>query len=448
MDFQRVILLIFLSLACFPLGAQQPSVENIVGHWEGGFIKNNALQLLEVEFFIRDGALFSLQVMEEWHPQFGEFEIPVEQDSTGKYSMNTGLGKAVFRLDENYREIIGYLEGKNPAINLHLKQVPAPPAPTYTAEEVTIQHGGNTLYGHLHRPKLKPGKTAIIIVGGRSCYAGSTRYDLYAKLLRKYGVSVIYFHKRGAGKSTGDCASATIADLASDVAAWRDFLAEHPDGYDNIGILGSSAGGWVMNKAGELRDFDFLIGIVGPSTSVADQQLQSMQYGSVFYKLSPPAREHLSEYTKLMLGAAATPENFARFTELLITAEAEGWKELLEDTDIPSSAAAIDSLWVRRHAFDPGPVLANFDRPYLAIYGETDWIVPHRENIALLKRYFSGDRRKLLTTVLAFRAEHGTETKDEYVELPGGASYWHFFRISPQVQVAIVDFLRKHKFID
>ena len=350
--------------------------------------------------------------------------------------------------DYNYLEIIGHVEDRDPTLNIHLIKVPHPPAPSYKTEEISIKNGEVSLYGHLHSSKNGPHQTAIILVGGRGCYAGDTEYDLYAKVLRENGISVLVFNKRGTGQSTGDCHAATMEDLASDVRACHRFLKEHPHDYQNIGVLGSSAGGWVIAKAEEARIFDFMIGVVGPSTSVKDQQLQSMAYGLDFYELSEVARKEIMEYTDLMFEAKADQKSFNRFEELLEGAKQNGWFELLDDTDIPPSPAGIDSLWVRRHSYDPGPSLAAFDKPMLAIYGQKDWIVPYEENIARLEdELFSGERSKLLKTVVAYASEHGTEAEAKYVSLGENKSYWHFYRISPQVLIEIVDFLEKNGFL-
>ncbi len=426
---------------------QDEVFESMEGYWEGAFLKNNSYQKFDVRFYKEEEKLLSMQVMEEWHPQFGEFVLPVEIDSLGLIRFNTGLGKAVMRVDKTSLEMIGELEGLVPTIYVHLKKVPQPPAPDYNTEEVSMTNGAIMLKGHLHVPNAPRTKNAIVIVGGRGCYAGSTKYDLYAKLFRKYGISVLSYNKRGTGGSTGDCNEATIDDLASDLKACREFLANHKNEYEKIGVLGSSAGGWVMLRAAEMTDFSFLISVVGPATSVREQQLQSMEYGLDFYKLPESAKDQILEYTNLMFDAKPNQRNYDRFNALIKEAESIGWKELLDDTDIPSSPEGIADLWVRRHDFDPKNSLAQFSNPYLALYGEIDWIVPYKENIRQLESLFKGDRSEFLHTEVIRNAEHGTEVKEDYVELSDKHSYWRFFRISPQVQIELIAFLKRNNLI-
>ena len=439
------VFIFMISMISF--GQTEEIIESIKGSWEGAFIKNNSYQKLEIDFYEQEGKLFGLQIMDEWHPTFGEFNVPVEIDTTGLIKFGTGYGLANLTLDRNNLELIGNLEGFNPAVYVHLKKNPSKPPANYDLEEVTITNSGVTLFGHLHIPKFSKHQTAIILVGGRGCYADNTKYNLYAKFLREYGITVMAYQKRGNGSSTGDCSKATIDDLATDLVQIKDFLKDHPNGYKHIGVLGNSAGGWTMAKAEQQTDFDFMISIVGPATSVRDQQFQSGAYGADKYRLSDSAKENLKEYTRLMFEAESTPEGFENMMALLNRSKEEGWREILDDTDIPESSASINNLWVRRHDFDPEQVLSSFNKPFLAIYGQRDWIVPFEENIQILRSYFA-DRTELLNTVVAFNAEHGMEMESKQVDLGNNQSYWHFYRISPQVRIEIINFLTKYKFIE
>lgn len=418
------------------------------GHWEGAFIKNNSYQKFDMSVYLKDSTLMSLQVLEEWHPQFGEFQLPLEIDSLGYISFNTGYGRAKTQLDTITLEISGHIIGADPATYVHFKKVPTPPQPDFKVTPIEVKNVAITLTGHLHEPRHAPSKTAIIVVGGRGCYAGSTKYDLTAKLLRQYGVSTVAFNKRGTGNSTGNCDTATMEDLAKDVVAIKKYLEAPPNKFENIGAIGSSAGGWVIMKASELTDLDFLITIVGPSTSVRVQQMQSLEEGIKKFNLSQTARNEAIEYTNLVFDAKPNEKNFTKFQELLKGAETNGWNTLLDVTDIPKNAEDISNLWVRRHDYDPAKAYNKIMVPLLAMYGEKDWIVPYKENTALLEQYYKGDRKKYLKTVLLPEAEHGTEVQEGYRTLPNNHTYWRFFRISPNVQIELIEFLRQNKFLN
>ncbi|MFP2996036.1 alpha/beta hydrolase [Spongiivirga sp. MCCC 1A20706] len=440
-----LVLLVLLSQTLF--GQKNSEItEKLIGYWEGAFIKNNSYQKIEIEISEREGKIYGLQIMDEWHPTFGEFEVPVKIDSTGLISFGTGYGKAKLKLDKQNLEIIGQLEGMNPSVYLHLKKTADKPKPNYRIEQVSITSQDVELYAHLHIPLLNPTRTAVIFVGGRGCEADQTQYNLYAKFLRKYGIAVLTYQKRGTGNSTGECITATIEDLANDLNNVKAFLKAHKSNFDTIGVLGVSAGGWTMVKAQQSDDYDFMISIVGPSTSVREQQIQSATYGSEFYKLAPTAKQNLLNYTNLLFDVKQTKKGYRKLTSLLQLAKKEGWNQLLESTDIVQSENDINKLWVKRHNFNPENVLKNYKNPFLGIYGQRDWIVPPKENIEKLNECFKNNLENL-TTVVAYNAEHGMEMEDKWIDLGRNISYWHFYRISPQVRIAIVDFLNKHGII-
>ncbi|MEM6807478.1 MAG: alpha/beta fold hydrolase, partial [Bacteroidota bacterium] len=99
----------------------------------------------------------------------------------------------------------------------------------------------------------------------------------------------------------------------------------------------------------------------------------------------------------------------------------------------------------RRHSYDPKDVWLNYDKPTLLIYGEKDWIVPHAQNVETIKEYFTG-KEELLKTVVAYDAEHGMSVNSKWENLGGGHSYRRFYRISPYLQIEIVDFLMENGF--
>lgn len=444
----RYLLILFL-LSSQILFAQKsgPIETKLLGNWEGAFIKANTFQKIEVEFSLKEGKLIAFQQMEEWYPNYGEFEVEVQIDSTGTLQMATGYGKAIIKIDSNNLEILGEVQGKSPVLYLHLKKKARVPESDYLTEELKIASGNFKLAGHLHLPKYQTSKTAIILVGGRGCYADDTEHNLYAKFLRQYGIAVLAYQKRGMGNSSGSCEDASIEDFAQDLSAAHSHLAQRKENFEKIGVLGISAGGWVMAKASETTPFDFMISIVGPASSVRDQQIQSAEYGCDLFGLSEQAKNNLLEYTQLLFDAKPTDQEYRRLQKLLATAEKEGWNSLLEKSDIPASAQEMEKLWVRRHNYDPKKALEKFDQPFLAIYGEKDWIVPADENTKLLKSYFK-NAPNMLRSQVAYQADHGMEMGSKWINMDGNQSYWHFYRTSPELPILLIDFLDQFDLIE
>lgn len=448
-NLQPILITVFLFIAplIFAQNANDSVLKILEGYWEGAIIKDNSYQKLELEFKKPDTDFYLVKNNSEINPIWGRGEYDINIDSLGNVLLYTMHGEATLTLDKNNLELIGMVKNSNPSINLHLKKAPSPPK-NYTIEEVKINNEGIELTGHLHLPKNRKIKSAVIYVRGRGCVDVPSLNNLYGIFLRDYGIAVLSYYKRGLQSSGGDCETATLDELSSDLIALKKYLDNHPAQFEKIGVIGSSAGAWVMTKAEEKVDFDFMISLVGPSTSVYEQQMHSLEYGLDEYNLTKEDRNNLIEYTNLLFEAKPTKSNFEKFTNLLKNGKSNGWVEILDDSDIPSSVPGIDSVWVRRHNFDPKNVLSNFNKPFLAIFGEKDWVVPYKENIKRLEEVFADNKKKLLTTSIAYNSGHGLYTKSGYVNMENKYSYWHFVRASPKIKLEIISFLRKHGFIE
>ena len=87
--------------------------------------------------------------------------------------------------------------------------------------------------------------------------------------------------------------------------------------------------------------FDFMISIVGPSTSLYEQQIQSLDYGLIEYDIPNEYRSEIVEYTNLVFEAEPTDANFNKMMQLLDSARQHDWIKLLDETDIPASVEII-----------------------------------------------------------------------------------------------------------
>lgn len=116
-----------LSLLLLPALLQCQSAPNdrLIGYWEGGSVRGNSQQRVNVQFY------------------------------------------------EN-----GSVQDQNPALYLHLKKVPAPPQSTTTRQIESVPLWQDSIYGYLYRSSLNNKKNALVFVGGRGCGADQTRYNL------------------------------------------------------------------------------------------------------------------------------------------------------------------------------------------------------------------------------------------------------------------------------
>ncbi|MGQ0639390.1 MAG: alpha/beta hydrolase family protein [Gemmatimonadaceae bacterium] len=92
----------------------------------------------------------------------------------------------------------------------------------YREEAVTFRNGAVALSGTLLMPASKGPHPAIVLAHGSSAqdrngYLANIRF--MADHLARHGVAVLTYDKRGSGRSTGDWATASFADLAGDLIA-------------------------------------------------------------------------------------------------------------------------------------------------------------------------------------------------------------------------------------
>lgn len=128
--------------------------------------------------------------------------------------------------------------------------------------------------GEIHQIPGSSPDTILVITGGSGV---GIRADTAAAigLFLSETTAVAIYDRRGFGDSSGIATTPTTANTAWLVPALgSDLIAitSHLDGlgYDRIGILGSSMGGWVNASAAARSDLiDFAINLVGGATSVS-----------------------------------------------------------------------------------------------------------------------------------------------------------------------------------
>ena len=109
-----------------------------------------------------------------------------------------------------------------------------------------------TLAGTLTIPEgAGPFPAAVLITGSGAqdrdeTLLGHKPFAVLADHLTRRGVAVLRFDNRGVGGSTGDFASSTSADFATDASAAVSFLRTRVDiDRDAVGLVGHSEGGMV-----------------------------------------------------------------------------------------------------------------------------------------------------------------------------------------------------------
>lgn len=417
--------------------AQDAALE---GHWLGALVRGRAALPVTVTFEARDDGWFATSRVPEWSTIFYD-PTPVTADDDGTLRLRMPYGPAVLTLDVARRELSGEVTRQSGEVfAVHLKRVLRPPPPRHVSEDLTIDGPAGPIGATHVRPLGVDAAPTLVWVHGRGCWEGARRdFVDRATLLAEHGVASLVYDKRGTGETVGRCDLATLDDLAADLVAVVDHARTLP-GVDaaRVGTIGFSAGGWTSWRATELADApaDFVITVVGPTTSVEIQQRGNMRMICDELGVPDDVRAKSTRYLDLMFARGSDDVAVhAEMTALLEDARAEGWIDFHEDTDMVASVDDVPRLWVRRHGYDPAAAIAAWRRPALSILGGADTVVPIEENDALFER-LARDNPHARLHVLPL-AGHGLWIGEG--TLPDGAPT--FSRVAHGAYEEVLDFL-------
>lgn len=443
--------ILFLMLLLWPTGlsAQTPVEEHLEGFWSGAFVRDGAVQIVTAEIR-REGNQLRIEMEVPDRPFAAQAVNLVERDASGRLKFDTIYGQAVVAVDPVFLEMVGDVADNTPPLRLHLKRALRPPMPAVRTDEITFRSGEVILSGTLVLPEGDGPHPVALHVHGRGCQGrgGNLRR---ARVLVRYGIAGLAFDKRGVGASKGSCESATIEDETNDVLSAIAFLASRPEiDRTQIGTISNSAGGWVVPRAAvrSKTPLAFIVTMVGPATSVREQQLDNARYISRELKLSAEDQRPLMRYIELMFTTNDSEAQFAEMRQLIAQGEKTGWaQEFLDTTDVAPSARELKNLWVRRFNYDPSEDLKRIRVPFLAFYGGSDRVVPPDENAPQLHRLLAQAGNRNLRIVVIPEAGHGLDHGQRLQKLPGGKGqmeiyYWKFGRIAPTYLTELINFLQ------
>jgi pimeloyl-ACP methyl ester carboxylesterase len=443
----QAVLILLLFLCSGIISAQTAGEDQLEGFWSGAFVRDGAVQIVNAEIR-REGDKLRIEMEIPDRPFAAPTVNIIERDANGRLTFNTIYGRAVVALDPVFLEMVGDVADNTPPLRLHLKRALRPPMPAVRTEEVTYRSGDVVLSGTLVLPEGAGPHPAALQVHGRGCQG---RFLRRAIVLARYGVAGLAFDKRGVGQSKGRCENATIDDETNDVLASIDFLASRPEiDRTQIGAISNSAGGWVVPRAAarSKTPLAFIVTMVGPATSVREQQLDNARYISRELKLSAEDQKPLMRYIELMFSTNDSEAQFAEMRQLIAQGEKTGWaQEFLDTTDVAPSAVELKNLWVRRFNYDPREDLKRVRVPFLAFYGGSDRVVPPEENVPELRRLLTEAGNRNFRIVVIPEAGHGLDQGQRLQKLPGGKGnleiyYWKFGRLAPTYLPELLDFLQ------
>jgi fermentation-respiration switch protein FrsA (DUF1100 family) len=314
----------------------------------------------------------------------GVFEGKIAPDLSsidGKWSQGGGTMPLVLKPAKDKAE----LELKRP-------QNPVKPYP-YRDEDVTYdnQIQNVTLAATLTIPQGKGPFPAVVLITGSGAQdrdeslLGHKPFLVLSDYLTRHGIAVLRADDRGTAKSTGDFATATTADFATDAEAGVAYLKTRPEiDHHKIGLIGHSEGGVIAPMiAARNKDVAFIVMMAG--TGVPGDQVLPAQGEAIEVAGGKSAEE--------------AAKNAAKEKEMLTLVETEKDQAVLEkelkekmagdapEAQIGLQISQITSPWFRYFlTYDPATTLRKVTCPVLAINGSLDKQVLPTQNLPPIRK--------------------------------------------------------------
>jgi dienelactone hydrolase len=310
------------------------------------------------------------------------------------------------------------------AFAVNRPQEPKPPFP-YSSEDVTFGNKKFNIFlaGTLTIPEGKGPFPAVILITGSGAQnrdealMGHKPFLVIADWLSRNGIAVLRYDDRGVGKSQGDYANATSADLATDAEAAYLFLKNNPKIKPSaIGLMGHSEGGLIapittVSNPGVA----FIVSLAGPG--VPGDQILLTQKADI-ERLSGVSEEEIQKGAELnkKLFAILKKENDNIKAESKIL---ETYRKILTDNklqpqDIEKGVSQMKATfgaqtytWYRYFMItDPAVFWKKIKCPVLALNGEKDLQVAADVNLPAIEKALKAGGNKNFKTMKLSELNH------------------------------------------
>lgn len=294
-------------------------------------------------------------------------------------------------------------------LELKRPQNPTKPYP-YHDEDVSYENKVQnvTLAATLTVPQGKGPFPAVVLITGSGpqdrdeSLLGHKPFLVLSDYLTRHGIAVLRADDRGTGKSTGNFATATTADFATDTEAGIAYLKTRPEvNPKKIGLIGHSEGGIIAPMiAARNPDVAFIVMMAG--SGVPGDEILVAQVEAIDESSGKTHAEAVQAGTREreILNLIRTEKDPAVLEKKLKDKMAEDGLEAQLGIEIK----ALTSPWFRFFMnYDPATALRKVTCPVLALNGEKDRQVPPKQNLPAI--------RKAL--------EEGGNKHFEVVEMPG-----------------------------
>ncbi len=392
--------------------AAKPSAKpsDIDGTWQGTLEYAQGMKLRVVAHLATtaDGLTATME-----SPDQGATGIPATASRTGAtFKLEVKTVGVVFegKINQARDAIDGTFTQNGAPLPLTLKRVkdgssteprrpqnPVKPYP-YREEDVSYANpaGGNRLAATFTIPPGAGPFPAVVLICGSGpndrdeTVMGHKPFLILADYLTRQGIAVLRFDKRGIGKSTGNLATATTADFATDAEAGVAWLKTRKEvSPRNIGLIGHSEGGTIAPMvAARNRDVAFLVMLAGPG--VRGDLLLPVQVmaGNEAAGMSHEAALKSAEVERAALQVIESEKDPAKLREKL--------EALMPKQELDAQWNLLATPWFRfTLQYDPATDLRKVTCAVLALNGAKDTQVVAGQNLPAIRKALeaSGNQR-------------------------------------------------------
>lgn len=311
------------------------------------------------------------------------------------------------KISDDHSSIAGLWSQRGNSFPLVLKLVkdkaalerrrPQEPTRPYPYQEVEVSYDNksqsDTLAGTLTIPSGKGPFPAVLLIPGSGpqdrdeSVMGHRPFLVLSDWLTRNGIVVLRTDDRGVGKSTGDFATATTADFATDAEAGVAFLKARLEvDPSKIGLIGHSEGAIIAPMvAARNHDVDFIVMMAGSGVP-GDQILveQTLLISRAEGMSEDAAEKKAFEEKEILALVAKEKEEDVRTLQGQLREKLAGQ---VKQPELDAQIAVLTSPWFRYFvSYDPATALRHVTCPVLALSGEKDLQVPPNQNLPALRK--------------------------------------------------------------
>lgn len=450
-------------LLCLHAYAQAGVVADHQGRWLGDMkIPNGPTLKIGAELYTKaDGSAGALSVS----PDQGGYDLHVQSvEETGDSAL-LDLSFAKLKLTWVKDHFNCELQQSGAVFPFEMNAVPAFPTPPrpqtpvapfpYQQQTLTIASADGVLLGAtLAVPNGVPHPNVVILVNGSG---DSTRdenilghqvFTVLADQLLRQGVAVLRYDKRGVGRSTGDYAQHTGAQLIDDLDAVAKALKARKQ-FKRVGLVGHSEGSGIAAAvaARDPQSVDFVVSMAGIGMSGLDTVLLQDRIGATDQGASAAEADRIMLYVRKFYAITIAHDDAAARVAALkamlaaLTPEDQALiKKYRMNVGSLSMAEAAKPAMRALLLSDPQKDWRRVRSPVLALNGSLDHQVTPDENLAgIMAALKAGGNRHAQAALLASLNHLFQTAKTGKVDEYGGIEQ----TIAPVVAQRIAQFTKQ-----